>query len=153
MDLVFRTLFVIAFVFLLTRLIGRRELSTLEPFDVILLVVVGDMIQQGVTQSDNSVTGTITVLSTLGLFIVAISWLSFRSARLRPLLQGEPIVLVADGKPIEKNLRRERLTIDDLLAEARCNQLDGLERVRFAVLETSGAISFLLKDEKDESEG
>jgi uncharacterized membrane protein YcaP (DUF421 family) len=149
MDLVLRTLVVISFVFLLTRIVGRRELNTLEPFDIILLVVVGDLIQQGVTQSDDSVTGSITVLSTLALIVVGLSWASFRFARLRPILQGEPIVLVADGKPIERNLRRERLTIDDLLAEARCNQIEGLERVRFAVLETSGAISFLLKDEKD----
>jgi uncharacterized membrane protein YcaP (DUF421 family) len=147
MDLVLRTIVVIAFVFLITRIVGRRELNTLEPFDIILLVVVGDLIQQGVTQSDDSVTGSLTVLSTLALIVVGLSWVSFRFARLRPILQGEPIVLVADGKPIARNLRRERLTIDDLLAEARSHQLDGLERVRFAVLETSGTISFLLRDE------
>jgi uncharacterized membrane protein YcaP (DUF421 family) len=133
-------------VFVLTRLVGRRELSSLEPFDVILLVVVGDLIQQGITQSDDSVTGTTIVLATVSLFTVALSYLSFRVPRLRPLLEGEPIVLVIDGEPIERNMRRERLTIDDLLEEARQQQLEDLQKVRFAVLETSGRISFLLKE-------
>jgi uncharacterized membrane protein YcaP (DUF421 family) len=145
MDLVIRTFVVISIVFVVTRLVGRRELSSLEPFDLILLVVVGDLIQQGITQSDDSVTGATIVLATVALMTVGLSYLSFRVPRLRPLLEGEPIVLVIDGKTIEPNLRRERITIDDLLEEARQQQLDSLETVRFAVLETSGRISFLVK--------
>jgi uncharacterized membrane protein YcaP (DUF421 family) len=145
MDLVIRTFVVISIVFVLTRLVGRRELSSLEPFDLILLVVVGDLIQQGITQSDDSVTGATIVLATVSLMTVGLSYLSFRVPRLRPLLEGEPIVLVIDGKMIEPNLRRERITMDDLLEEARQQQLDSLETVRFAVLETSGRISFLVK--------
>jgi uncharacterized membrane protein YcaP (DUF421 family) len=144
MDLVIRTLVVISVVFVITRLVGRRELSSLEPFDLILLVVVGDLIQQGITQSDDSVTGATIVLATVSLMTVGLSYLSFKVPRLRPLLEGEPIVLVVDGETIEANLRRERITIDDLLEEARQQQLDSLETVRFAVLETSGRISFLL---------
>ncbi|MDX6564790.1 MAG: hypothetical protein QOE10_452 [Gaiellales bacterium] len=146
MDLVLRTVFVILLVFALTRIVGRRELSSLEPFDVILLVVVGDLVQQGITQSDDSVTGATIVLATVALMTVGLSYLSYRVPRLRPLLEGEPIVLVIDGEAIAQNLRRERLTMDDLLEEARTQQLDSLEKVRFAVLETSGRISFLLRD-------
>jgi uncharacterized membrane protein YcaP (DUF421 family) len=144
-DLVLRTFVVISLVFVLTRIVGRRELSSLEPFDLILLVVVGDLIQQGITQSDDSVTGATIVLATVALMTVGLSYLSFRIPRLRPLLEGEPIVLVIDGEPIEQNLRRERISIDDVLEEARQQQLDSLESVRFAVLETSGRISFLVK--------
>jgi uncharacterized membrane protein YcaP (DUF421 family) len=145
MDLVARTIFVVLLVFVLTRVVGRRELSTMEPFDVILLVVVGDLVQQGITQSDDSVTGTTIVLATVALLTVGLSYLSFKVPRLRPLLDGEPIVLVIDGEAIERNLRRERLTMDDLLAEARTQQIGSLDDVRFAVLETSGKISFLTK--------
>jgi uncharacterized membrane protein YcaP (DUF421 family) len=133
-------------VFALTRLVGRRELSSMEPFDIILLVVVGDLVQQGITQSDDSATGTTIVLATVGLLTVGLSYLSFKVPRLRPLLEGEPIVLVVDGELLERNLRRERLTLDDLLAEARTQQIGSLDAVRFAVLETSGKISFLTKD-------
>jgi uncharacterized membrane protein YcaP (DUF421 family) len=143
MDLVIRTVVIVLIMFVLTRVVGRRELSSMEPFDIILLVVVGDLVQQGITQSDDSVTGTTIVLATVGLLTVGLSYLSFKVPRLRPLLEGEPIVLVVDGEVLDRNMRRERLTVDDLLAEARTQQIGSLDDVRFAVLETSGKISFL----------
>jgi uncharacterized membrane protein YcaP (DUF421 family) len=145
-DLVFRATVAFFFIFLVTRLVGRRELAGLEPFDLILLVVLGDLVQQGVTQSDYSVTGAVTVISTLGILTVSVAWLSFRFRRLRPLLEGEPVVLVQDGQPMERNLRRERLTIGELRAEARLQSIGSLADVQWAVLETSGKISFLKRD-------
>jgi uncharacterized membrane protein YcaP (DUF421 family) len=145
MDLVLRTVVVFAFVYLLTRVVGRRELSSLEPFDIILLVVIGDLVQQGVTQSDDSVTGAIIVLATLAVLTVGISYVNFRVPRLRPVLEGEPLVLVDDGRVIEQNMKRERITIDDLMAQARLTQIASIADVRWAVLETSGAISFIPK--------
>ena len=145
MDIVARTVVVFVFIFLVTRAVGRRELSSMEPFDLILLVVIGDLVQQGVTQSDYSMTGAVTVVATLALMTVALSYLSFRFRRLRPVLEGEPLVLLEDGRPIERNLRRERITVDELAAAAREQQIDSLSRVHLAVLETSGRISFIPK--------
>jgi uncharacterized membrane protein YcaP (DUF421 family) len=142
-DLVLRAVVVFFAIFLVTRIVGRRELSTMEPFDLILLIVTGDLVQQGVTQSDYSLTGALTVIATIALLTVALSYVSFKVARLRPVLEGEPLVLVQDGEVIARNLRRERITIDELLAEARQQQLASLAQVRFAVLETNGAISFI----------
>lgn len=110
MDLVFRAVVVFFFIFLITRIAGRRELSSLEPFDVILLVVLGDLVQQGITQSDESVTGTLIVISTVTLLSVFVGWASFRSKRVRLVTEGEPIILIDDGRIIERNLARERLT-------------------------------------------
>ena len=142
MDLVFRTVFVFFLIFAVTRAVGRRELSSMEPFDMILLVVIGDLVQQGVTQSDYSLTGATTVIATLALLTVFTAWLSFRVRRLRPLLEGEPVVIVADGRVIERNLRRQRMTVEEVEAEARLQQIASLDDVRFAVLETNGKISF-----------
>ena len=142
MDLVFRTVYVFVLIFVVTRAVGRRELSSMEPFDMILLIVIGDLVQQGVTQSDYSLTGATTVISTIALLTVLTAWLSFRVRRLRPLLEGAPVVLVSDGKVLERNLRRERMTVEELLAEARQQQISSLDDVRFAVLETNGQISF-----------
>jgi uncharacterized membrane protein YcaP (DUF421 family) len=142
MDLVFRTAFVFFLIFAVTRAVGRRELSSLEPFDMILLVVIGDLVQQGVTQSDYSLTGATTVIATLALLTVFTAWLSFRVRRLRPLLEGDPIVIVADGRVLQRNLRRQRMTVDEVEAEARQQQIFSLDDVRFAVLETNGKISF-----------
>ena len=145
MDLVLRAVVTFFFIFLLTRVIGRRELSSLEPFDLILLIVLGDAVQQGLTQDDYSVTGAITVITTFAILQVLLSYLNFRVPRLRPLLDGEPIVVVQDGKVIERNLKRERLTVEELAEEARTNQIASLDDVQWAVLETSGQISFIEK--------
>ena len=114
MDLVLRTIVIFLFILLLTRVMGRRELGQLEPFDLIILVVIGDLVQQGVTQDDYSVTGAILVVTTLGLMTVLTSYLNFRLPRLRPVLDGEPIVLVEEGRPIERNMRREQITPEEL---------------------------------------
>jgi uncharacterized membrane protein YcaP (DUF421 family) len=146
MDIVLRGIVVFAFLYVLMRLIGRRELSSLEPFDLILLVVLGDAVQQGLTQDDYSLTGSVLAVGTIAVLQVATSYLNFRFPRLRPLLNGDPIVIVQDGKPIERNLRRERLTLDDVAEAARGQGIASLEEVTWAVLETSGTISFIKKN-------
>jgi len=143
MDLVLRAVVIFVVIWIVTRAVGRRELSSMEPFDLILLVVIGDLVQQGVTQSDYSLTGAIVVIATIAFLTVAMSFLSFRVPRLRPVLEGEPLVLVQDGEVIDRNLRRERITLEELRSEARQNQIDDLADVRFAVLETNGRISFV----------
>ena len=145
MDIAVRGIVLFSFVFFLTRLVGRRELSNLDPFDIILLVVVGDAIQQGLTQDDYSVTGAIIAVSVFALAQVGVSYVHFRVPRLRPILGGEPVVLVDDGRPIERNLRRERLALEDVAEAARLQQIDSLSDVRWAVLERSGRISFIPK--------
>jgi len=143
MDLVLRALVIYGLVFAFTRALGRRELASLQPFDFILLVVIGDLIQSGVTQSDMSVTGVLIVVATIGIVQVVISYLGFRVRRARPFLQGEPIVLVEHGELVERNMRRERLTLDDLAEKARLSEIESLDEVKWAVLETNGEISFI----------
>jgi uncharacterized membrane protein YcaP (DUF421 family) len=145
MDIVIRAMVAFLLVFLITRIVGRRELGTLEPFDLILLVVLGDLIQQGVTQSDYSVTGMTLAVGTIALMTVLVSYLSFRFRRLRPFLDGEPIVMIQDGKVLDRNLERERLTEEELAMEARLQQIDSLEKVEWAILEKGGQISFITK--------
>jgi uncharacterized membrane protein YcaP (DUF421 family) len=145
MDLVLRTIFVFGLILVVTRAVGRRELSSMEPIDVILLVVIGDLVQSGVTQSDYSLTGTTIVIVTMALLVVGTAWIGFRFQRLRPILEGEPIILVADGRVLEKNLRRQRMTREELGAEARLSQIGSLEDVRYAVLESNGKVSFLTR--------
>jgi uncharacterized membrane protein YcaP (DUF421 family) len=145
-DLVLRTGFAFVLILVITRAVGRRELSSMEPFDLILLVVIGDLVQQGVTQSDYSLTGATTVLVTMAVLVVATAWLSYRFARLRPILEGEPTLLISDGELLSRNLRRERMTVDEIRAEARLQSIGSLQDIRYAVLETNGKISFITKD-------
>jgi uncharacterized membrane protein YcaP (DUF421 family) len=144
-DIVVRAALAFCFVFLLTRLIGRRELSSLQPFDLMLLIVIGDLIQQGVTQNDLSVTGLILTVGVFGTMTLAASYVSWKFPRIRPILEPDPLILVEDGKVIEKNLHKERMTPQELAAEARLQQIDSLEKVKWAVLESGGRISFIPK--------
>lgn len=143
MDLVLRAVIIYALVFVFTRVLGRREMSSLQPFDLILLVVIGDLVQAGVTQNDMSVTGDFIVIATIGALQVLTSYLSYRFRRIRPVLQGEPIVLVENGQLIKRNMDRERLTLDDLAEQARLNDLASVDDIRWAILETNGQISFI----------
>jgi uncharacterized membrane protein YcaP (DUF421 family) len=145
MDLVLRAVVMFVFLYVLMRVIGRRELSSLQPFDLILLIVLGDAVQQGLTQDDYSVTGAFLVVGTIALLQVGTSWISYRFPRSRPLLEGEPVIVLQDGEAIERNLKRERLTIEEIAEEARRNQIAHLADVRFAILETNGQISFIQK--------
>jgi uncharacterized membrane protein YcaP (DUF421 family) len=146
MDLAVRAVAIYFFIYLLTRVVGRRELSSLGPFDIILLVVIGDAVQQGMTQDDYSVTGAFIVISVIAVLQVFMSYLSFRFRPVRRVLEGEPIVIVQDGKPIERNLQRERLAIDEVMEKARSSaQISSMDEIQFAIVENNGAISFIQK--------
>ena len=145
MDIVLRAAVAFLFILFLTRIVGRRELGSLEPFDVILLVTIGDLVQQGVTQNDLSVTGMFLAVGTIAVLTVLFSYLPWRFRPLRPVLEGQPVILIEDGNVIQKNLKRNRLTNEEVAAEARLQQIPSLDAVRWAVLETSGRISFIKK--------
>lgn len=145
MDIVIRAAVAFLVILFLTRVVGRRELSTLEPFDLILLVTIGDLVQQGVTQNDFSVTGMILAIGTIGLLTVVFSYLPWRFQVLRQVLEGVPIILVEEGKVVERNVRRQRLTQEEIAAAARVQNIGSLDEVRWAVLETNGQITFIKK--------
>lgn len=145
MDIALRAIVLYVFVFLLMRLAGRRELSSLQPFDLVLLIIIGDALQQGLTQSDYSVTGAMIAVGTFALLQVATSYLNFRVPWFRPALEGHPIVVVQDGKIIDANLRRERIAVEELAEAMRLQQIASIDEVAWAVVETSGQISFIPK--------
>lgn len=143
MDIVLRAAVAYVFIVFLLRIIGRRELSTLAPSDLVLLVVMGDLVQNGVTQSDQSITGVFLAVSTFAILTVAVSVVTFKSRRVQTLVEGAPLILVQDGKPVLENLRSERLNIDDVAEEARGQGIEQLDEVKWCVLERSGTMSFI----------
>jgi uncharacterized membrane protein YcaP (DUF421 family) len=145
MDIALRATALYAFILLVTRVIGRRELSSLSPFDLILLIVLGDAVQQGLTQDDYSVTGALIAVATIASLQVLTSWLGFRSDRARKVFEGLPIVLIEDGKVVEQNMKRERMTEDEVAEEMRMQQIGSFDEVQWGILETNGSISFVKK--------
>jgi uncharacterized membrane protein YcaP (DUF421 family) len=145
MDIALRAIALYVFVVFVMRMIGRRELSTLTPFDLVLLIVLGDAIQQGLTQDDYSVTGALIAVSALAIVQVITSYISYRIKPFRKILKGEPIILIEDGKLLNQNLRRERITADDVAEEMRAQQIATFDQVQWAILESNGTISFIQK--------
>jgi uncharacterized membrane protein YcaP (DUF421 family) len=146
MDIVLRAFVAYVVILFLTRVVGRRELGSLEPFDLILLVTIGDLVQQGVTQNDFSLTGMALAIGTIGALTVMFSYLPWRFQVLRPFLEGVPAILVDNGDVIEKNLRRNRITQEEIAAAGRAQNIASIADVRWAVLETNGQITFIKKD-------
>ena len=143
MDIVLRAAAAFALIFVLLRVTGRRELSTLEPFDLILLVVIGDLVQQGVTQSDMSFTGLVLAVGTFTVLAIFTSWLGYRFKAMRKVLEAAPLVVVEHGKPVEHNMRAERLTLEEVAEAARLQQVASLDDVEWAIIEPSGQISII----------
>jgi uncharacterized membrane protein YcaP (DUF421 family) len=145
MDIALRAIVLFVFILFITRVIGRRELSSLSPLDLILLIILGDAIQQGLTQDDYSLAGAVIAVSTLAVLQVGTSYVSFRSSRLRTVLEGLPIVIIQDGELLEANLRRERMTADEVAEELRLQQIGSFDEVAWAIVENNGSISFIKK--------
>jgi uncharacterized membrane protein YcaP (DUF421 family) len=108
--------------------------------------LVGPEGRKGVTQSDQSITGILLAVSTFAMLTVAMSALTCKSRRAQTVIQGEPLILIENGQPINKNLRSERLNLDDIAQEARGQGIESIHEIKWCVLETSGTMSFLKID-------
>ena len=135
--------------FLLIRLLGKRELGQMTPFEFVVLVVLGDLIQQGVTHNDFSLTGATLAICTFAFWALILSWTTYLFPRAKDLLDGAPRVVVRDGEIVRENLRRDRLTRDEILSEMRLAGIGRMSDVAWAILEPQGKMSFIRKDDGD----
>jgi uncharacterized membrane protein YcaP (DUF421 family) len=125
--------------------VGKRELGQLSAFELVLLVTMGDLVQQSITQEDYSISGGMLTIGTFALLSVLLSYLSWRIPRSRPVLEGRPAVIVRDGHVQAQVLADERLTRTELLVAARKQGVRDLGDVELAVLENDGSISFFTR--------
>ncbi|MGZ4114822.1 MAG: DUF421 domain-containing protein [Actinomycetota bacterium] len=143
MQIVVRAAVLYLLIWLVTRGTGRKELSELSAFELILFVVFGDLIQQGVTGDDRSITGAALAVTTFALLTVDFSYVSFRWRPAQRVLTGVPVIIVRDGRILEDVLALERLQVDDVKDGAREQGVDDLADVEVGVLEADGKFSFL----------
>jgi len=147
-DVVVRALVIYVFVWLVLRGLGKRELGELTAFELVLLFIIGDLVQQSITQDDKSLTAAVLAISTIAVLIVVQSYAVFRWRRTRPVLEGTPVILIYEGVVIEEPLRRERMTIEDLHEAARAHGIERLSEIRAAILESDGKLSFITSQER-----
>jgi uncharacterized membrane protein YcaP (DUF421 family) len=152
MEIVFRAAVIYVFLCLVTKAMGKRELAQMSSFELILLVTMGDLIQQAVTQEDRSITGGLIAVSTMTVIIMAVSWLTYRSRSLRSVVEGQPVIVVRDGRVLQEALRTERLAVEELHDAAREQGISDLRGVRYGILEADGRFSFLLVEHEDQQQ-
>lgn len=146
MDIVARATVMFFVLYVLLRIMGKRELGQMTPFELVVMIVLGDLIQQGVTHNDFSLTGAILATTTFAFLAIAMSWVTYLFPRAEKLLDGEPRVIIRDGTLIKENLRRDRMTQSEVESEMRLAGIAAMADVAWAILETQGKISFIKKD-------
>jgi uncharacterized membrane protein YcaP (DUF421 family) len=150
MDVVIRSLIIFAFLWFAIRVSGKREVAQLSAFDMILLVTVGDLVAQGVTQEDYSLTTAILAVSTFTVAGFALALVDYRFPATRPVLAGTPRVVVRDGEPLLDVLSSELITISELHEAAREKGIRSLREIELAVVETDGRFSFFTSGSDDD---
>jgi uncharacterized membrane protein YcaP (DUF421 family) len=134
------------FIFALFRVVLRRDTGSMAVADVLLLVLIADAAQNGMSGHYDSIGEGCLLVGTIAAWNVLVDWLAFRFPRVRGLLQAPPLKLVRDGRIVRANMRREFLTEDDLMATLREHGIDSLAQVKLAQMESGGEISVLRRD-------
>ncbi len=153
MDIVIRATVVFWALYILVRLMGKRELAQMTPFELILLVVTGDLIQQGVTHNDFSLTGSILGVTTFAFWALVLSWVTFLSPKAEELLDGRPVVIIRHGHLITENMRRARITTGEVQAEMRLAGIPAVEDVEWGIVEARGRLSFIQRGGGQQKQG
>lgn len=142
-EKIIRSAIVYLFLFLAFRLAGKRQIGQMSPFDLIVLLVISNVLQNAMIGKDDSILGGLIGATTILLLNYGVAWASIRSRRLERVLEGEPTLLVHNGRILERNLQREMITHGELMAAIRRGGLENPRQVRLAILEENGAISII----------
>ncbi|MCS3493191.1 uncharacterized membrane protein YcaP (DUF421 family) [Arthrobacter sp. JUb119] len=146
MEIVIRAATAFIILWLVTRAAGRSTLGELSSFELVLFVVLGDLVQQGITMEDRSLTGSLLAVFTMVVLAAALNFANMRWPKLGKLMQGRPIVLIRDGVLDRKALHNERIGLDELSMLARQAGIENYSSIRLAILEASGKISFFTQE-------
>jgi uncharacterized membrane protein YcaP (DUF421 family) len=152
MEIVLRAGAIFLVIFVLLRAMGRRELAEVTAFELVILIVIGDIVQQGVTQEDMSVTGAVLAISTMALLAVGASVITAKFPRSRPLLEGSPVVIMRDGRLFEKAMTQERITREEVHEAARKRGIRDLDEVEWLIVESDGKFSFITREQPSDGD-
>lgn len=144
----FRSILIYIFVLIVMRLMGKREIGQLQPFELAIAIMIADL--ASIPMTDSGIPITNGIISILGLLLMhlVISFLNVKSIKAREIICGKPTILIYRGKIDEKALKKERFTINELEERLRGNNIYNLGDVEYAILETSGQVTVIQKPEK-----
>lgn len=145
-DVVGRSFIVYLVLLLGLRLTGRRQIGQLTPFDLVLLLLISNAVQNAMTGPDYSLLGGLVAAATLLTMNRAIAWLRLRYTGIERIVEGSPVPLVTDGKILTENLQKEQITTAELLANLREHNVEDIEHCELAMLEVDGTVSVFRRD-------
>lgn len=146
---VLRGVVIYVLVIVLVRLSGKRALGQFTPFDLILLILIGNAVQNGINGGDNSLTGAFIMATTLVALNYGVAFLTSRHRRMERVVEGVPVVLARDGRLFPAMLKRELVSTSDFKEALRMNGIEDVDDVQLALLETNGTISVVPKTRGD----
>jgi uncharacterized membrane protein YcaP (DUF421 family) len=144
MDSVVRITIIYFFLLIIFRISGKRTLAESTPFDMVVLLIIGDLVQEAVVDSDHSLTNCILVVTTLMLFEITLTMLKFRSEKVDAVIDGLPLILVNQGRVLKDRLDKAKVKEEDIIEAGRVNHgLERMDQIKYAVLEARGEISIV----------
>ena len=144
MDTIIRAVAVYAFLFIVFRIAGKRSLAEITTFDFVLLLIIAETTQKAMIGDDFSIATAVLLIATLFFVEIGLTLLKRRFTKLDRFMEGEPVLLVENGKPLQEQMDLERVDTDDILEAARrWRGLERIDQIKFAVLERDGNISVI----------
>lgn len=147
-QLIFRTVFLYIVVVVTMRIMGKRQIGQLQPFEFAIAVMISELAALPLTEDDKMIHHALIPISVLLVCQLLFSLLSIKGVRMREIVCGKPMLLIRNGKMLEKNMRKEMYTINDLLEQLRFYGIQSIDNVEYGILETSGQLSVLVKSQK-----
>jgi len=143
-SVILRSLIVYILIFIILRMAGKRTLGEMTAFDLVLLLIISEAVQNALLANDHSITGSMLVILTLVFADVIVSLGTNKFRALDNLINGIPLIILENGKPIKDRMKKSRVQEDDIMEAARKTQgLESLDQIKFAVLEQDGTISII----------
>ena len=147
LEKIVRAALVYFFILIAFRLLGKRQVGQMTKYDLIVMLVIANVLQNAMIGEDASVAGGMLGALTILLLNLGVAWFSYRSKKFEQLIEGMPTPVVFNGRVIEKNLRIEQMSREDLLAALRRQGIFHLDEVKLAVIEDNGAVAVLKREE------
>ena len=141
MEPVIRIAVIFAFITITLRILGKRELGEMSPYELVMLLLIPEIVSQSLTREDDSLTNGLIGISTLLSLVLLNSFLSYRFKKYNDIVEGKPVVLFYQGKFVEGALDRERVNVDEILSEIRAIGYEQFDQMKWIVLEPDGKIS------------
>lgn len=139
--------FIVYFVIIFAlRVMGKREVGELSVFDIVIYLVMSELLALSITETHESILKSLVPIFTLAILQIVISWILLKSKKIRNIFDGQPVILIHNGHINQRQMKKERYNIDDLMTQIRSKDLCSPDEVAFAVLETNGQLSVLPKN-------